>query len=106
MYNFRHFCCVHVKEYIHQSISLWEVAKNDFTVKKIGCWLACMFRYNTLVGTTVVSMVTLMCSANLFRGGTSLAFHYNHCILLIIRRIVTYSPSHANSKYLVKFTQA
>ena len=37
---------------------------------------------------------------------TSLASHYNHYILLnSIRRIDTYSPSHANSKVLVKFTQ-
>jgi len=38
---------------------------------------------------------------------TSLAFHYNHCILSNNHKKNShYSPSHANSKELVKFTQA
>jgi len=40
-------------------------------------------------------------------AGTSLASHYNHSILLNKHKKDghVYSPSHANSKYLVNFTQ-
>ena len=33
------------------------------------------------------------------RANTPLTSHYNHCIILA--RIVTHYPSHANSKYLI-----